>query len=147
MEKKVADKQLDIDKLEQMRVNRGLTRKEFAKILGVSPITLSAWVTGKFVPSANSVYKIASALNVDRHEICVKTLEEQLEAIEQKKYKAGQKQALIKTALNIYSLICDLQSLQDEYSNYSKRNTEEEKQLAKAQKAVLSIVQNLTDTD
>jgi len=46
------------------RVNRGLTQKELAKLLGVSNKTIISWENGKTFPSAAKIKEICEVLNV-----------------------------------------------------------------------------------
>ena len=45
--------------LKSLRVNKGLTQKEVAKILNVSPLTIHNWETGKHKISAVMLNKLS----------------------------------------------------------------------------------------
>ena len=47
-----------------LRVNKGLTQGEMAKMLGVSKKTVGAWENGKSMPNLDKVEAICSILGV-----------------------------------------------------------------------------------
>lgn len=50
--------------LKEILKEKGITSKELAEKLGVSPVTISYIVTNKTTPSLDMVYRIAKELNV-----------------------------------------------------------------------------------
>ena len=53
-----------IDRMEMLRVENGLTKKEFAELCGVHPANYSGWISGRSVPSERSVIKVAETFQV-----------------------------------------------------------------------------------
>jgi transcriptional regulator with XRE-family HTH domain len=51
-------------KLKEYLSNSSLNQNQLAKKLGVSPIYISRWATGKVSPSLNYFYKISKILKV-----------------------------------------------------------------------------------
>lgn len=51
-------------KLKLMRVNLGLTQKEFAQKLGTTQFQISAWETGKWIVSTEYLYKICEVFGM-----------------------------------------------------------------------------------
>lgn len=47
-----------------LRVNKGLTQSELAKMLGVNKKTVGAWENGKSMPSLDKVEPLCSILGV-----------------------------------------------------------------------------------
>ncbi|MFK5706036.1 helix-turn-helix transcriptional regulator [Ligilactobacillus sp. LYQ139] len=58
-----------IYRLKGMRITEGFTQIEFAKALGVTQTAVSAWETGRVVPSTKNIKKIAEVLNKPIDEI------------------------------------------------------------------------------
>lgn len=52
-----------IYRLKALRVVEGFNQTEFAKALGVTQTTVSAWETGRSIPSAENIKKIAEVLD------------------------------------------------------------------------------------
>jgi len=50
--------------LKALRINAGLDQKEAAKIIGVTPETLSNWERGKTFPSVPQIIEIEKLYNV-----------------------------------------------------------------------------------
>lgn len=55
--------------LKAARVNRNLTQKEAAELIGVTPETISAWESGKRYPNLNKIPDILKAYNVTFDEL------------------------------------------------------------------------------
>jgi transcriptional regulator with XRE-family HTH domain len=55
--------------IRDLRIARGLTQIELAKIVGIHQVQVSYWETGRSVPSGPSLQKIATALDVDANDI------------------------------------------------------------------------------
>ena len=50
--------------LKQLRLLAGLTQKEAARLIGVSPVSLCKWESGVFKPTPDKREKLASIYNV-----------------------------------------------------------------------------------
>ena len=50
------------DNIHALRVNKGLSQTEFAKIAGVSQSAISAWERGESIPHAQNVQSIIEAI-------------------------------------------------------------------------------------
>lgn len=50
--------------LKQLRLLAGLTQKEAAKLIGVSPVSLCKWEKGLFKPTSDKREKISEVYNV-----------------------------------------------------------------------------------
>lgn len=65
--------------LKKIMVEKGITQKEIAKLLGVSHVFISTYLNGKRNPKPSTIHKIANALNVPPsyfiEEIDTKTIE------------------------------------------------------------------------
>ena len=55
----------NMNKIQELRLKKGMTAIEFAKKAGITNISLSLFENGKRKPSKLSLYKIAKALEVD----------------------------------------------------------------------------------
>ena len=55
--------------LKGLRANANLKQTEVAKMLGVSPSTLSKWENGKSFPDVNEVKRIEQVFNVNYNDI------------------------------------------------------------------------------
>lgn len=51
--------------LKALRVNKGLTQMDAAKMLGISPDTLARWETGKTYPDVADIVRIEKLYNVE----------------------------------------------------------------------------------
>ena len=51
--------------LKKLRKGAGLKQEELAKLLGVQRVTISAYETGRILPSAEKLHEIAGILKVD----------------------------------------------------------------------------------
>ncbi|MBQ3834505.1 MAG: helix-turn-helix transcriptional regulator [Elusimicrobia bacterium] len=56
-------------KLQYLLTKKNLSQTEFAKIINKKKQNVSRWLSGKFVPSAKNINKIAKALNVPVEEL------------------------------------------------------------------------------
>lgn len=52
----------------QRRLNF-LTQRDLAKLLGVSQVTVARWEIGQYVPTLNIRRPLATALNIDPHDL------------------------------------------------------------------------------
>lgn len=52
-------------KLEELRAERGLSLNQMAKTIGTNLNVYSRWEAGKSVPTAYSLYKIKTTLNLE----------------------------------------------------------------------------------
>lgn len=61
--------------LKALRVNKGLSQKEAAELLGITPETLGKWENGKTYPDVPNIQKIEKAYGVSYSDIifCPKT--------------------------------------------------------------------------
>ena len=53
------------ERIKQCRLERGMTQKDLAERMGISPICISQYETGKRVPKIETIDRIASAIGVD----------------------------------------------------------------------------------
>ena len=49
--------------IKKMRINRGLTQKQLAELLGVKQSHISRWEAGTYQPNATTLKKMADAMN------------------------------------------------------------------------------------
>lgn len=52
------------DRLKESRKQAGLTQEELATLVGVHPLTISHFETGRVVPSLDTLKRLAAALGV-----------------------------------------------------------------------------------
>jgi transcriptional regulator with XRE-family HTH domain len=55
--------------LKALRVNKGLSQKEAAELLGITPETLGKWENGKTFPDVPNIQKIEKAYGVSYSDI------------------------------------------------------------------------------
>lgn len=55
--------------LKNLRKRKGLSAKDFAAAIGVSPVTISRWETGDMLPGWDNVSMLAKGLNVEETEL------------------------------------------------------------------------------
>lgn len=53
------------ERIKQCRLERGMTQKDLAEKMGISPIGISQYETGKRVPKGETIARIADALGAD----------------------------------------------------------------------------------
>lgn len=53
------------ERIKQCRLERGMTQKDLAERMGISPVCISQYETGKRVPKIETIDRIATALGVD----------------------------------------------------------------------------------
>ena len=53
----------------KIRLRKGYTKTEFAKVIGVTRQTISNWEKGKTIPSADMLFDISNKIDVPYHEI------------------------------------------------------------------------------
>lgn len=58
------------DKLNEKIKEKGYTKREFAKLVGLSEQCISRYTSGNRVPKATSIVKIAEVLNTSVDELC-----------------------------------------------------------------------------
>lgn len=56
-------------KLRVLRVERNMTQKDLAKVLGTTQKSVSAWERGKMTPRPSMMQKIADYFGVDKDDI------------------------------------------------------------------------------
>ena len=69
-------------KLEQLRVDRGLSQEQFAELAGVTRQTAYRWESGESLPSMKNISVICDVLEVSRQELFEACPEEIIEAAE-----------------------------------------------------------------
>ena len=60
-----------INRIEEIRKERGIRQDEFAKLLGVSRQTISSLETGRYNPSISLAYKIAKYFGMTIEEVFI----------------------------------------------------------------------------
>lgn len=53
-----------MNRINEVLAEKGLTQKEFAKLVGVEQQTVSVWCSNKGQPTVERLFEIAAALNV-----------------------------------------------------------------------------------
>lgn len=60
-----------VNRIEEIRKERGITQEEFAKAMGVSRQTISSLERGKYNPSIFLAYKIAHSFGMSIEEVFI----------------------------------------------------------------------------
>ena len=61
-----------MNKIKQMRIERGLSQKDLAEKMGTMQVCISRWENGARVPKVNNLMKLADALKCDISELIEK---------------------------------------------------------------------------